>query len=81
MKYLSLYIYKKKKYIKKFFYRFHWILFIITIIGAAAHAGGALIGVALWGLDILIRFYTAYKHNKARSYKVLAVRLPSNVIR
>ena len=57
------------------------ILFIITIIGAALHAGGALIGVALLGLDIIIRFYTAYKNNNALLHNVLAVRLPSNVIR
>ena len=63
------------------FYRFHWLLFLLVIGAAVLHcAGGILFGVALWGFDILVRaLITIINHKKQRS--ILAVRLPSNVIR
>lgn len=63
------------------FYRFHWVLFLLVIGAAMAHGAGALlIGVGLWAFDILVRaLITFINYRKKRS--ILAVRLPSNVVR
>ena len=63
------------------FYRFHWLLFLLVIGAAIAHGAGAILfGVALWVFDILVRALIALINNR-KQRSILAVRLPSNVVR
>lgn len=63
------------------FVRLHWVLFLAVIGTAFWHEAGAIaFGAALWGVDILLRALIAI-YNYSKRKQVLAVRLPSNVIR
>lgn len=63
------------------FYRFHWILFLVVIGSAFIHgAGGIAFGAAPWLFDILVRLLISFLNNKHQR-SILAVRLPSNVVR
>ena len=63
------------------FYRFHWILFLVVIGCAFIHgAGGIAFGAAPWLFDILVRLLISFLNNKHQR-SILAVRLPSNVVR
>ena len=63
------------------FYRFHWILFLVVIGSAFIHgAGGIAFGAAPWLFDILVRLLISFLNNNHQR-SILAVRLPSNVVR
>ena len=63
------------------FYRLHWVLFVGVIALSVAHEAGAILfGVALWGVDILLRGVIIWL-NRKRQHSVQCVRLPANVIR
>jgi len=63
------------------FYRLHWILVIAVIALSLAHgAGGILFGAAFWLVDLVLRALITL-WNKKLEHSVLAVRLPSDVIR
>lgn len=63
------------------FYRFHWVLFLLVIGAAIAHGAGAIVfGVVLWVFDILVRALIVLINNR-KQRSILAVRLPSNVVR
>lgn len=63
------------------FYRFHWLLFLLVIGAAIVHGAGAILfGVGLWVFDILVRAIIAFVNTRKRR-SILAVRLPSNVVR
>lgn len=63
------------------FYRLHWILVIAVIALSLAHgAGGILFGTAFWLVDLVLRALITL-WNKKLEHSVLAVRLPSDVIR
>lgn len=63
------------------FLRLHWLLFLVVIGFAFWHEAGAIFfGVDLWVFDIVLRALIAiYNYSKRR--QVLAIRLPSNVVR
>lgn len=63
------------------FLRLHWILFLVVIGFAFWHEAGAIaFGAGLWAIDVVLRALIAlYNYFKRR--QVLAVRLPSNVVR
>jgi NADPH oxidase len=63
------------------FLRLHWVLFLLVIGAAFAHEAGAIVfGAGLWAFDVICRALIAlFNYHKRR--QVLAVRLPSNVIR
>lgn len=63
------------------FLRVHWVLFLIVIGAAFWHEAGAVaFGVAFWVVDIVLRGLIAL-WNYSKRKQVLAVRLPSNVVR
>lgn len=63
------------------FLRLHWVLFLVVIGAAFVHEAGAILfGAGLWAFDIVCRLLIAlFNYHKRKD--VLAVRLPSNVIR
>ena len=70
-----------RRHIFEAFYRFHWILFLVVIVASFAHGAGAIaFGVGLWLFDILVRLLITFLNNKHQR-SILAVRLPSNVVR
>lgn len=76
---LSLWFIRRK--IFEAFYRFHWILFLCVIGFAFAHGAGAIaFGAGLWLFDILVRVLISFLNNRHQR-SILAVRLPSNVVR
>ncbi|KAK3747552.1 hypothetical protein QZH41_004812 [Actinostola sp. cb2023] len=76
---ISLWFVRRKFF--EAFLRLHWVLFLVVIGAAFWHeAGGIAFGAGLWALDIVLRALIAiYNYSKRR--QVLAVRLPSNVVR
>lgn len=70
-----------RRHIFEVFYRFHWILFLVVIVASFAHGAGAIaFGAGLWLFDILVRVLITFLNNKHQR-SMLAVRLPSNVVR
>ena len=62
-------------------YRFHWLLLLLVIGATIAHGASAILfGVALWVFDILVWALLAFI-NSRRQRSILAVRLPSYVVR
>ncbi|GAQ85633.1 Ferric reductase [Klebsormidium nitens] len=61
------------------FYRSHWVLFIASAVVAVMHGASlVLIGVGLWGFDVVARSYMAkWKHAKDGD----VARLPGDVVR
>lgn len=58
--------YKFRRAFYTFFYRVHMILLVVVMLYALIHgAGGIFFGAALWGFDLLVRFYMKRKHRQA----------------
>jgi hypothetical protein len=65
----------------EFFYRTHWILFILLAIFGIIHGAGiGIIGFAGNIIDFILRTIIVVR-NKKIAFVVLAVKLPTNVIR
>ncbi|KAK9810903.1 hypothetical protein WJX73_006915 [Symbiochloris irregularis] len=62
------------------FYRSHWVLFLVSIVVAIVHGAGAMmVGTAFWAVDVLIRaiYMAGCKHAKVGE----VARLPGDVVR
>ena len=65
----------------EFFYRFHWILFLIIIPIALIHGAGiALIGAIIWLLDFIIRFFLV-RRNQSKVEIAEITQIPSNLVK
>ena len=70
----------RRKFFEAFF-RFHWVLFLVVIGFSIAHGAGiVLIGAGLWLFDVILRIAVTFV-NKKNERKLLATRLPADVIR
>ena len=73
--------YLVRRHYFEFFYRFHWILFILIIAFIFIHdADLALIGVGIWLIDFVIRFCLV-RRNKNQVNIAEITQIPTNLIK
>ncbi len=70
-----------RRAIFEIFLKFHWLLFIAVIVVALIHeASVVMAGAGIWAFDVLCRCVILWR-NRSNSAKILAVKLPADVIR
>eukprot|EP00112_Aurelia_sp_Birch-Aquarium-sp1_P026509 Seg943.7 transcript_id=Seg943.7/GoldUCD/mRNA.D3Y31 product="Cytochrome b-245 heavy chain" protein_id=Seg943.7/GoldUCD/D3Y31 len=70
-----------RRWVFEIFLKLHWVLFIGVVVAALIHdAGVIMIGVGIWGFDVLCRCLVLWL-NRRNSATVLLTRLPADVIR